>query len=181
MPADRDPDLAGEMPGPLVGLRVVELASEQAAFAGKLLAGLGAEVTLVEPPGGAPMRWYEPFVDDVVDPQRSLWWWHYQAGKIGATVDLDDPAGAEEFRRLCASADVVLEGEPPGRLDALGLDAAQLRDGHDELIWVSVTPFGRDNPRAARAVRRPDRPRGRRPGVELRLRRPHATAGARRW
>jgi crotonobetainyl-CoA:carnitine CoA-transferase CaiB-like acyl-CoA transferase len=141
--------MAGDqLPGALEGLRVVELASEHAAFAGKLLAGLGAEVVLVEPPGGAPMRWYEPFVDDVVDPQRSLWWWHYQAGKTGATAELDDPAGAEEFRRLCATADVVLEGEPPGRLAALALDAPDLRAAHPELIWVSVTPFGRDNPRA---------------------------------
>ncbi len=136
------------MPGPLDGLRVVELASEQAAFAGKLLAGLGADVVLVEPPGGAPMRWFGPFVDDVVDPTRCLWWWHYEAGKTGVTVDLEDPAGAEEFRRLCAGADVVLEGEPPGRLERLGLDEPQLRAEHDALIWVSVTAFGRDNPRA---------------------------------
>ncbi|HZP29926.1 MAG TPA: CoA transferase [Acidimicrobiia bacterium] len=141
-----------EPPGALDGLKVVELASEHAAFAGKLLAGLGAEVTLVEPPGGAPMRWYEPFVDDVPDPTRSLWWWHYEQGKHGVTVDLDDASGAAEFRRLCADADVVVEGEPPGRLAALGLDHAQLRAGHEELIWVSVTPFGRDNPRAHEPV-----------------------------
>ena len=134
--------------GALDGLHVVELASEHAAFAGKLLAGLGAVVTLVEPPGGAPMRWYEPFVDDVPDPDRSLWWWHYEQGKRGTTLDLDTDEGAAEFRRLCDGADIVLEGEPPGRLAALGLDHGQLRDDHPALIWVSVTPFGRDNPRS---------------------------------
>ena len=122
--------------GALDGLHVVELASEHAAFAGKLFAGLGAMVTLVEPPGGAPMRWYEPFVDDVPDPDRSLWWWHYEQGKRGTTLDLDTDEGAAEFRRLCDGADIVLEGEPPGRLAALGLDHGQLRDDHPALIWV---------------------------------------------
>ena len=42
--------------GPLEGLRVVELASEHAAYAGKLLAEMGADVVLVEPPGGHPTR-----------------------------------------------------------------------------------------------------------------------------
>ncbi|MFM8302753.1 MAG: CoA transferase, partial [Actinomycetota bacterium] len=51
--------------GPLAGVRVVELASEYAAFCGRILADYGAEVVLVEPPGGAPQRRFEPFVDDV--------------------------------------------------------------------------------------------------------------------
>ena len=77
-------------PGPLHGLRVVELASEYAAFCGRLLADFGAEVILVEPPGGAPQRHYEPFVDDVPDPERSLYWWHYHSNKYGVMIDLDD-------------------------------------------------------------------------------------------
>ena len=60
--------------GPLGGIRVVELAHDHVAWAGKLLADLGAEVILVEPPGGSPQRAYEPFVDDVPGPDRSLWW-----------------------------------------------------------------------------------------------------------
>ena len=65
-------------PGPLFGLRVIELASEWTAYAGKLLADLGAEVVLVEPPEGAPMRGYGPFCEDRPDRESSLWWWHYQ-------------------------------------------------------------------------------------------------------
>lgn len=48
----------------LSGLRVVELAHERIAFAGKLLGDMGADVILVEPPGGDPSRHYPPFVDD---------------------------------------------------------------------------------------------------------------------
>lgn len=132
-------------PGPLTGTKVVELASEHAAFAGKLLGDLGAEVVLVEPPGGHHTRNFEPFLDDQPGPERSLWWWHYNTSKAGVTIDLDrEPA---LFRRLVADADVVLEGEPPGRLAALGLDWPDVQGGAERMIWVSVTPFGRDNPR----------------------------------
>ncbi len=133
--------------GALAGLRVVELASDHAAFAGKLLADLGAEVVLVEPPGGHHSRGYEPFVDDRPDPERSLWWWHYHTSKLGVVLDLEDGADVTRFRRLVATADIVLDGEAPGRMSALGLDFSDLRAGHDELVWVSVTAFGRDNPR----------------------------------
>ena len=134
--------------GALEGIRVVELASEHAAFAGKQLGDLGADVIVVEPPGGHPSRAYGPFADDTEDPERSLWWWHYNTSKRGVVLDLETPAGAEQFRLLAAAADIVLEGEAPGALEGLGLDHADLRAGHEELIWVSVTPFGRTGARA---------------------------------
>ncbi len=76
--------------GALTGLRVVELASEHGAFAGKMLADLGAEVVLVEPHDGHATRRFEPFLDDIPGVERSLWWWHYNTGKLGVTLDLDD-------------------------------------------------------------------------------------------
>ena len=54
--------------GPLAGLRVVELASSRACFAGKLLAIYGADVVVVEPPGGHETRRWAPFAGDVDDP-----------------------------------------------------------------------------------------------------------------
>ncbi|HEV8296223.1 MAG TPA: CoA transferase [Acidimicrobiales bacterium] len=133
--------------GPLSGIRVVELASEHAAFAGTLLGGLGAEVIVVEPPGGHRTRGYEPFVDDEPGLERSLWWWHYNASKLGVVLDLGTTDGAEQFRALVATADVVLEGERPGALRDLGLDYPDLRPARPDLIWVSVTPFGRSGPK----------------------------------
>lgn len=136
------------MSGPqlLEGLRVVELASELAAFAGKLLGDMGADVIVVEPPEGHATRSFEPFLDDEPGAERSLWWWHYQTSKRGVTIDLD--RDADVFRKLVATADIVVEAEQPGRLAELGLDHADLRAGRPDLIWVSVTPFGRDMPRA---------------------------------
>ena len=130
----------------LDGLRVVEIASELAAFAGKLLGDMGADVIVVEPPEGHATRSFEPFLNDDPGAERSLWWWHYNASKRGVTIDLDRDAAT--FRRLVATADIVVEAEPPGRLEALGLDHSDLRAERPELIWLSVTPFGRNMPRA---------------------------------
>jgi benzylsuccinate CoA-transferase BbsE subunit len=135
-------------PGPLDGLRVVELASEHAAWAGKLLADLGADVVVVEPPGGHPSRRYGPFLDDEAGPERSLFWWHYNTSKRGVVLDLDDADDAARFRALARDADVVLEGEPPGRLEVLGLDHTHMRAERPELIWVAVTPYGRATSRS---------------------------------
>lgn len=132
------------MTGALDGVRVVEVASEHAAFAGKMLADLGAEVIVVEPPGGHASRGFGPFLDDIPGPERSLWWWHYNTGKLSVTLD----PSSRQFRALAASSDVVLEGEPPGRLARLGADYPLLVADNPRLIWVSITPFGRDNPRA---------------------------------
>lgn len=135
--------------GALTGLRVIELAGEYGALAGKLLADMGAEVIVVEPPGGAAMRGYGPFLDDEPGPERSLYWWHYHTSKLGVTLDLDDAADRERFRRLAVSADVLLECEPPGRLAALALSFVELRALRDELIACTITPFGSSDPRSA--------------------------------
>lgn len=132
--------------GPLGGLRVVELASEHAAFAAKMLADLGAHVVVVEPPGGHVSRGYGPFVADQPGPERSLWWWHYNTSKRGVVIDIEREP--ELFERLVHGADIVVEGEPPGRLGELGLDHDVLRGADEQLVWVSVTPFGRRNPRS---------------------------------
>jgi len=128
----------------LAGVRIVELSHERSAFAGKLLADMGADVVVVEPPEGSALRRWGPFVDDVPDPEQSLAWWHYNTSKRGVVFDLDTEAGRAGFRRLVASADLVLEAEDPGRLAKLGLDYADL--ARRELIWISVTPFGRKLP-----------------------------------
>jgi crotonobetainyl-CoA:carnitine CoA-transferase CaiB-like acyl-CoA transferase len=134
--------------GTLHGLKVIELASEHAAFAGKMLGDLGADVIVVEPPGGHPSRAYGPFAGDVEDPERSLWWWHYNTSKRGIVLDLETAEGAARSRRLVADANIMLEGEAPGALAALGLEHPELRARHERLVWVSVTPFGSTGTRA---------------------------------
>jgi crotonobetainyl-CoA:carnitine CoA-transferase CaiB-like acyl-CoA transferase len=134
--------------GPLAGLRVVELASETAAYCGKLLAAMGAEVLLVEPPGGHSSRRFGPFAGDVPGDDRSLWFWHYNTSKLGVELHLDSPDGAGAWRTLVASADIVLDAERPGVLDALALGERDLRPATSPLVWVSVSAYGRDDPRS---------------------------------
>ena len=113
-------------PGPLTGIRVIELADEQAEYCGLTLAGLGAEVIKVEPPGGSPTRRIGPFYEDREDPERSLFFWQYNRGKRSIVLDLQPGEDRERFRALVATADVLLESTPRGELDGLGLGADAL-------------------------------------------------------
>lgn len=83
--------------GALDGRKVVELSGDATAFAGKLLADMGADVIVVEPVGGSPQRRYGPFVGDKPGPERSLHWWHYNTSKRSVVLDLDDPTGRARF------------------------------------------------------------------------------------
>src|SRR5262245_35380093 len=115
---EKSPD---NLPGPLAGVRVLELADEKGQFCGKLLADHDADVIKIEPPGGCGVRRVGPFLGDVPHPDRSLAFWYYNTSKRGITLDLERAAGARLFRRLAAGADVILETWAPGRLFELGL------------------------------------------------------------
>jgi crotonobetainyl-CoA:carnitine CoA-transferase CaiB-like acyl-CoA transferase len=135
--------------GFLTGVRVVEIADEHGEYCGKLLAGLGADVIKVEPPAGEHTRWYGPFYRDVVHPDQSLYYWHYNFGKRGAVIDLDHVDGVKFFRDLVATADVVIDGRPRGFLDDRGIGYESLREDHADLVFVRITPFGDNGPWAA--------------------------------
>src|ERR1044071_8571311 len=120
--------------GALTGIRVVELADEQAEYCGRTLAGLGADVIKVEPPGGSPSRRIGPFYQDRVDPERSLFFWQYNRGKRSIVLDLRQPDDRDRFRALVDTADVLLESTPRGELDAGGLGASALMQRRPTLI-----------------------------------------------
>ncbi|TMA52285.1 MAG: CoA transferase [Deltaproteobacteria bacterium] len=134
------------MAGALAGLRVLDLTDQQGALAGKLLADLGADVVLVEPPGGGPLRTIPPFWQGLPDPERSLFFWFYGTSKRGITLDIARSSGAALLRRLAAEADVLLESAPPGRLAALGCGPEALRAVNPRLVIASITPFGQRGP-----------------------------------
>ncbi|MAG29716.1 MAG: carnitine dehydratase [Deltaproteobacteria bacterium] len=131
----------------LTGIRVVELANERCAYAGKLLGDMGADVVLVEAPGGEPSRTYPPFANDQPGPDSSLYWWHYNTSKRSVVMDLEREAGRDAYRKLLATADVLVESEAPGRLAELALDYDDRTASRPDLIHVSITPFGRENSR----------------------------------
>jgi benzylsuccinate CoA-transferase BbsE subunit len=139
-------------PGPLAGLRVVELAGEWSPLAGKLLAEMGADVVLVEPPGGHHTRHREPYLDDRPGPDRSLWWWAFHTSKRSIDLALAEPAGSGRLMSLLGSADVFLDSETPGELDAAGIDWDRVSSANPDLIWTSITPFGLEDPRSLEPV-----------------------------
>jgi crotonobetainyl-CoA:carnitine CoA-transferase CaiB-like acyl-CoA transferase len=133
-------------PGPLSGVRVLELADEKGQFCGKLLADLGAEVLKIEPPGGEGTRVVGPFLDDLPHRDRSLSFWHYNTSKRGITLNLETEDGRDLFRRLAATADVILETFPAGYLPSLGLGYQDLAASNPRLIMCSLTSFGQTGP-----------------------------------
>ena len=133
-------------PTVLKGIRVLEIGGEIGAWCGKLLGDMGADVIKIEPPTGDPTRRYEPFLGDVPDLNRSLFFWHYNTSKKGVTLDVDQSAGAELFHRLADSADVIVDSCPPGYLQSIGLGYNELSSDTPSLIMASLTPFGQDGP-----------------------------------
>lgn len=133
-------------PGALTGLRVIELADEQAEYCGLALAGLGADVVKVEPPGGSPTRRIGPFYEDRDDPERSLFFWQYNRGKRSMVLDLHQAADREQFHGLLATADVLLDSTPRGELEGVNLAAATLRQQYPTLIVARMSPFGDEGP-----------------------------------
>jgi crotonobetainyl-CoA:carnitine CoA-transferase CaiB-like acyl-CoA transferase len=125
---------------------VLEIADELGEYCGKVLAGLGADVVKVEPPGGEVTRGYGPFYHDEPHPDRSLYFWHYNFGKRSMVLDLDDAAGQERFRALAANADVVIETRPRGWADARAIGYERLSADNPALVYARITPFGDDGP-----------------------------------
>src|SRR5919205_907493 len=97
------------MRGPLTGIRVIEIADEQAEYCGLTLAGLGADVIKIEPPGGSPTRRIGPFYEDKPDPERSLFFWLYNRGKRSVVLDFNQAKDRARLRELIAGADILLE------------------------------------------------------------------------
>ena len=137
---------SGGSPGPLAGLRVLELSDEKGQFCGKLMADLGADVIKIEPPGGETTRNVGPFLDDLPHRDRSLSFWHYNTSKRGVTINLETQDGQELFRRLANTADVILETLPPGYLECLGMGYEDIKGSNPGLIVCSLTPFGQTGP-----------------------------------
>ena len=137
--------------GPLAGIRVLDLSTERAELAGRLLADLGAQVTKVEPPGGSVARSLPPFESGKEHGlEGSLYWAAVALGKQSVVLDFATGHGRAQLRALASTADVLVESFDPGVMDSLGLGYTDLAELNPRLVYVSVTPYGQTGPHALR-------------------------------
>ena len=135
-------------PAALEGLRVLDLSGPMGNYAGKLFADMGADVVLVEPPGGTPLRREPPFIGDAPGAERSLNFAYQNTSKRGICVDLDSASGQRLLRELARTADLVIETAPPGWMAERGLGYEHLARQRPQLVVASITPFGQTGPYA---------------------------------
>jgi crotonobetainyl-CoA:carnitine CoA-transferase CaiB-like acyl-CoA transferase len=143
------------MPGPLAGLRVLELARILAGpWAGQILADLGADVIKVERKGtGDDTRaWGPPFVAAADGGHVGSAYFHStNRGKRSIELDFESEDGRRIVRKLAARSDVLIENFKVSGLAKFGLDYKSLATECPRLIYCSVTGFGQDGPYAQRA------------------------------
>ncbi len=136
-------------PGPLAGLRVVELGMLLAGpFTGRLLGDMGAEIVKVEPPGKPdPLRdWGKARYKG-----RSLWWAVQSRNKKCVTLDLRQERGQALLRDLVKQSDVVVENFRPGTLERWNVGWEQLSEANPGVILCRVSGYGQTGPYAPRA------------------------------
>lgn len=128
----------------LDGIRVVDLTRLlPGAFASQMLADLGADVIKIEHPiGGDYNRAFPPMAKTESGSFLLL-----NRNKRSLTLDLKIEAGKEAFRKLVATADVVLEGFRPGVMDRLGLSYEALSAINPGIVLCSISGYGQDGPK----------------------------------
>jgi len=128
---------------PLHGVRIIDLTDGAAGSATRLMAELGADVVLVEPPEGAASRRAHPRHDGHALPFLTT-----HANKRGIVLDLATHDGRAGLLELTDSADIVVESLPPGRLTDLGVGSSVMRERNPALVVMSITAFGQTGPYA---------------------------------
>jgi crotonobetainyl-CoA:carnitine CoA-transferase CaiB-like acyl-CoA transferase len=131
-------------PKALTGIRILDLTRNIAGPVATMMAAeMGADVIKVEPPGGDEMRTWPPFIDG-----QSVYFISCNRGKRSISLDLKSDEGKALFLDLLKHADVLVENYRPNTLEKLGLGWDQLKLAHPKLVWVSVSGYGRNGPKA---------------------------------
>jgi len=129
--------------GPLRHLRVLDLTQFLSGpYATQILGDLGADIIKVETPDGDMTRQLPPHF---VGPD-SAYYLSVNRNKRSLAVDMKTQEGRELVRDLALASDVVIENFRPGVIERLGLSYADLSSQKPELIWCSISGFGRDGP-----------------------------------
>ena len=148
MSEHNSPTPNSQPPGPLQGIRVIECGHMVgAAYAGKLMADLGAEVIKVEEPGGDSARQRGPYPGNTPHPEKSGLFLYLNTNKRGITLNLETSKGQELLQRLVQDADALVHNYHPTQMSALGLEYEALAQHNPRLVMTSISPFGQTGPR----------------------------------
>ncbi len=123
-------------------VRVLEISAPETMLAGRMLADLGADVVVIEPPAGSPGRRLAPFLGDIPGIERSLTWQALNYNKRGVTIELSSVDGKALVRDLAARFDVVIEAA--GGVGRSPLDSIEFSP---RTIRCTVAPFVRTGPK----------------------------------
>jgi crotonobetainyl-CoA:carnitine CoA-transferase CaiB-like acyl-CoA transferase len=136
------------MPGPLDGIRVVDLTRALAGpYCTMMLGDMGADVVKVELPGtGDESRGWGAPTDYIAG--ESSYFLSISRNKRSVTLDLKRPVAREVLRRLVERSDVLVENFRPGTMERLGFSYEQAREINSRLIYTSISGFGQTGPRA---------------------------------
>ena len=133
-----------ERKGPLVGMRVLDLAHVMAGpTCGRMLADMGADVVKVEKADGGDdtRRMLPPDIKG-----ESAAYMMMNRNKRGIVLDLKRPLAREALKRLAKTADVLIENYRHDTLDKLGLGYEDLKKINPGLIYCAISGFGRTGP-----------------------------------
>ncbi|MXX32588.1 MAG: hypothetical protein F4Z51_10280 [Chloroflexi bacterium] len=143
---DQDPE---QTAGALDGVRVIERSETPAgAYCGRLLAGMGAAVTMIEPPEGSSIRRKGPFRDDTPDREGGASHLHLNRHKRSLRLDLRTAAGRRLLESQLATADVLVIDTERSQWSKFGVDPHALRRRHPQLHVCTITPYGLEGPKA---------------------------------
>jgi crotonobetainyl-CoA:carnitine CoA-transferase CaiB-like acyl-CoA transferase len=134
------------MPGPLHGIRVVDLTRALAGpYCTLLLGDMGADVIKVELPGSGDetRQWGPPFLDGEASYFLSV-----NRNKRSVTLDLKSADGLEALKALTQQADVLVENFRPGTMERLNLSYPQASELNPHLVFCSISGFGQTGPRS---------------------------------
>jgi len=139
------------MPGPLAGIRVLDLTSVVSGpLATMFLADQDAEVIKIEPLGGDITRRSRQSIS--ASGEFSALFVSSNRGKRSLALDLKRPEAAAIMRKLIISSDVLVQNFRPGIMERLGLGEPALRELNPRLIYVSISGVGERGPYAKKRV-----------------------------
>lgn len=134
---------AADRPGPLAGVRVIDLTQALAGpYCTMLLADLGADVVKVEPPSGDMTRFPGPFTPEDTEQAYGGYFASINRGKRSIVLDLKDDDDRAAFVALARTADVVVENSRAGVMDRLGVGYEVLAAENPRLVYAAVRGFG---------------------------------------